>query len=353
MARQPLWPPEPPAAGLWAGVPYRLVEHAAVPGFCLARGWLSPAAVEAAAGFVESVAATGDLGLGCSTRQRRKRLNVCPWVGEGVEGDAQRRRFLFFQPAGGVNPALAELCGLRGIAPNRGACPLSWPTLEGGGHPGSGALAAIEQRLRESVPDLQEAGEVALPCLFVQAMELSQGCGLTHHHDDLQHGGHVICTVVLAGGATVESRAVCGEPEGEPECVAAELFPGDMYVLARGARYTRTHAVRPTSSQPAALPHAPVRGGPPSRRCGPLGAGPGALPGGAGARGGARHAAAPRRPDGSPCCAIGREAPPLWLPALGRRGRRGLPWFAAGPLQAPPAARRLAARRRAARCLAA
>ena len=79
----------------------------------------------------------------------------------------------------------------------------------------------IQKTIQQLIPDARDE-----PCLFIQMQRLERGIKIGKHIDDLSKGGKVISTAVLQGENTIRV--------GNIEFTVA---PGDIYALARNARY--------------------------------------------------------------------------------------------------------------------
>lgn len=95
------------------------------------------------------------------------------------------------------------------------------------GSSGAEELLALQRLPPELFADF--AGQ---PCLFMQAQALERGAEVTPHRDALPYGGDMITTLVVEGSNVVRVGSASFPVE-----------PGDLYGIARSARYDVEHEV--------------------------------------------------------------------------------------------------------------
>ena len=150
------------------------------------------------------------------------------------------RWMLPLQPYPNVDPLIANTV-LSSLHSANCTNPQSWPNLKAlqddKGNMEQGIdiqtyakhVIKIQKTIQQLIPDAR--GE---PCLLIQMQRLERGIKIGKHIDDLSKGGKVISTAVLQGENTIRV--------GNIEFTVA---PGDIYALARNARYDVKHEVLP------------------------------------------------------------------------------------------------------------
>jgi len=110
-----------------------------------------------------------------------------------------------------------------------------WPRLSdllGDSSVGSAELLALQRLPQELFEDFAPQ-----PCIFLQAQALERGAEVTPHRDAVPYGGDMIATLVVEGSNQVRVGSVRFPVE-----------PGDLYGIARSARYDVEHEVRGASA---------------------------------------------------------------------------------------------------------
>ena len=147
------------------------------------------------------------------------------------------RWMLPLQPYPAINEMFATKV-LTELSSTNNTDPLTWPNLEtivqGGGSndgvfDGAKNIIKIQRTISEHIPDVQ-----GQDCLFIQMQRMERGSRVGMHLDDLTKGGKVISTAVLQGNNMIRVGTI-----------EFQVEPGDVYAIARDARYNVEHEVLP------------------------------------------------------------------------------------------------------------
>lgn len=217
--------------GLPAGVP---TEHPEMPGLWVIPAVLNDLEVESVHSLLSHITSGNSIQGQNGTPYRTK--------GEGNEylewyEYHNGRWMLPLQPYPIINEIFATKV-LTELSSTNNTDPLSWPNLntimngERGGLDslnGARNIRKIQETISKHIPDVK--GE---ECLFIQMQRMERGSRVGMHLDDLVKGGKVISTAVLQGDNMIRVGAI-----------EFQVEPGDVYALARDARYKVEHEVLP------------------------------------------------------------------------------------------------------------
>ncbi|KAK3245142.1 hypothetical protein CYMTET_45275 [Cymbomonas tetramitiformis] len=146
------------------------------------------------------------------------------------------RWMLPLQPHPEINEDIARLV-LSDMQSTNNTDPMTWPNLktlwdsapETSHARYAEQIIKIQETVTRLVPDVGDE-----PCLFIQMQRLERGSRVGKHFDDFRKGGKIISTAVLQG----ENIIRVGH-------IQFKVLPGDVYALARNARYDVKHEVLP------------------------------------------------------------------------------------------------------------
>ena len=150
------------------------------------------------------------------------------------------RWMLPLQPYPKVDEDIAEKM-LSNLHSTNNTEPQTWPNLQllvnsshDNGNEATTAKHAeqiikIQNTIQRLIPDVGTE-----PCLFIQMQRLERGSRVGKHVDDLVKGGKIISTAVIQGENTIRVGHI-----------EFKVVPGDVYALARSARYDVQHEVLP------------------------------------------------------------------------------------------------------------
>ncbi len=214
-----------------AGVP---TEHPEMPGLWVIPAVLSGLEVESVHSLLSHITSGNRIqgGDGTPYRTKGKANEFLEWY-EYHNG----RWMLPLQPYPAINELFATKV-LTELSSTNNTDPLTWPNLktilkrgqaDGDFVDGAENIIKIQDTISKHIPDVQ-----GQECLFIQMQRMERGSRVGMHLDDFTKGGKIISTAVLQGDNMIRVGTI-----------EFQVEPGDVYALARDARYKVEHEVLP------------------------------------------------------------------------------------------------------------